>query len=96
MLMKDGAEHARLRRQDNTGFTSPVLDGRRHTIQRIVESLLDRVQEQRRMDVAVELSALLPALVMAELFDILAEDHERFLRIGRMGAQLRERTGAEG
>jgi cytochrome P450 PksS len=80
MLMKDGAEHARLRRQANAGFTSPVLDGWRPTIQRIIDSLLDRVQAQRRMDVAVDLSEPLPALVMAELFDIPAEDRERFQR----------------
>jgi cytochrome P450 len=78
MLMKDGAEHARLRRQANTGFTSQVLDGWRPTIQRVLESLLDRVQEQRRMDVAVDLSEPLPSLVMTELYEIPAEDHDRF------------------
>ncbi|REG23684.1 cytochrome P450 PksS [Archangium gephyra] len=80
MLMKDGTEHTRLRRQANTGFTSQLLDGWRPTIQRIIDSLLDRVQERRRMDVATELSEPLPALVMTELFDIPAEDHERFQR----------------
>lgn len=80
MLMKDGVEHTRLRRQANTGFTPATLDGWRPAIQRIIDSLLDRVQERRRMDVAVELSEPLPALVMTELFDIPAEDHERFQR----------------
>jgi cytochrome P450 PksS len=78
MLMRDGADHARLRRQANTGFTSPVLDGWRPTIRSIVESLLDAVQARRRMDVAVELSEPLPSLVLTRLFDIPAEDHDRF------------------
>ncbi|MCY1081063.1 cytochrome P450 [Archangium lansingense] len=80
MLMKDGPEHTRLRRQANTGFTAQVLEGWRPAIQRIIDSLLDRVQERRRMDVAVDLSEPLPALVMTELFDIPAEDHDRFQR----------------
>src|SRR3712207_3679304 len=44
ILLKYGAEHTRLRRQANTGFTSQVLDGWRPSIQRIIDSLLDRVQ----------------------------------------------------
>src|SRR5262249_11379561 len=80
MLMKDGTEHTRLRRQANTGFTSQVLDGWRPAIQRILDSLLDRVQAQRRVDVAGDLPGPLPALVVTELSDIPAEDHERFQR----------------
>jgi cytochrome P450 PksS len=82
MLMRDGAEHSRPRRQANAGFTSQALDAWRPTIHRIVESLLDGVQARGRMDVALELSEPLPSLVMTRLYAIPAEDHEKFQRWG--------------
>jgi cytochrome P450 PksS len=78
MLMQDGANHTRLRRQSNQGFTPQALENWRPLIHRTVESLLDRVQAQGHMDVATDLSGPLPSRVMAELFAIPAEDRERF------------------
>ncbi len=78
MLMRDGTAHTRLRRQSNQGFTSQAIENWRPLIHRTVESLLDRVQAQGHMDVATDLSEPLPAMVMAELFAIPAEDRERF------------------
>ncbi|WP_375765679.1 cytochrome P450 [Archangium gephyra] len=80
MNMRDGAEHARPRRQANQAFTSQALDNWRPTIARIVDSLLDRVQAQGRMDLAVDLAEPMSSLVMTELFGIPASDRERFLK----------------
>ncbi|HSN98473.1 MAG TPA: cytochrome P450 [Candidatus Nanopelagicales bacterium] len=78
MLMKDGAEHTRLRKLGNRGLTAATLDSLRPIIQRITNDLLDRVAPNGRMDVIQDLSALLPSTVIAELFRIPEEDRPRF------------------
>jgi len=80
MLMKDGPDHARLRRLGNRGFTSAVLDSVRPTIQRVTDELLDGVEPARRMDVTKDLSQPLPAMVIAEMFGIPTEDRRIFQR----------------
>ncbi len=80
MLMKDGPDHARLRRLGNRGFISAVLDSVRTTTQRATDELLGRVEPARRMDVAKDLSQPLPAVVIAEMFGIPAEDRRIFQR----------------
>ena len=74
MMMKDGAEHTRLRRLGNRGFTTATLDSLRPTIQRITDDLLDRVEPTGRMDIIQDLSALLPSTLIAEMFRVPEED----------------------
>src|SRR3954471_17589526 len=50
MLMKDGAEHHRLRTFCNHGFTPSILDRARPMIQQIVDDLLDEVAPRGRFD----------------------------------------------
>jgi cytochrome P450 PksS len=50
MLNNDGADHARRRRNANPGFTVQAMDGWRPAIRQAADSLLDRVQQQGRMD----------------------------------------------
>ncbi len=76
--MKDGAEHQRLRRQVNPGFTPQMLDSWRPAIRRIMEMLVDRVEPMGRMDLFLDIAHQLPVLVIAEILGIPAEDRERF------------------
>jgi cytochrome P450 PksS len=78
MLFRDGAEHHRLRVLGNRGFTPSMLDRARPMVQRVVDSLLDQVQSKGRMDLVEDFAQPLPALAIAELFGIPAEDRQKF------------------
>ncbi|HZH74556.1 MAG TPA: cytochrome P450 [Archangium sp.] len=78
MVMKDGAQHLRLRRLVNPGFTPQVLDSWRPAIRRVTNELVDQVRHQGHMDVVESIAYLLPPLIIAELFGIPTEDRERF------------------
>ncbi len=80
MSMKDGADHLRLRRQVSPSFSHQALDVWRPVIRRIMDALVDRVQDWGRMDLVREISYPLPQLVIAELLGIPAEDRELFQR----------------
>lgn len=80
MIMKDGPEHARLRRNANPGFAPNAIEGWRADVQKAAEALLDRVQAQGRMDLATEFSELLPSQVIMEFFAIPTRDQEDFLQ----------------
>jgi cytochrome P450 PksS len=93
MINSDGAEHARRRRNANPGFTTQAMDHWRPTILRIVESLLDKVQHQGRMDLVSDLAGPFPLHVIMELFDIPHEIREDFVRwsfdvVGLFGAPV--------
>jgi cytochrome P450 PksS len=79
MVMKDGKEHLRLRRNASPGFTPQALDAWLPAIRRTMNRLVDTVLPQGRMDLATDIAYLLPPLVMAELFAIPAEEHTRFV-----------------
>jgi cytochrome P450 len=78
MLMKDGAEHIRMRRQTMAAFTPHALASWRPTIYRIIEDLVARVQPKGHMDLVEDLSYQFPPLVLAEVVGVPAEDLERF------------------
>jgi len=76
--MKDGAEHQRVRRMVNPGFTPQMLDAWRPAIRRIMDSLVDRIESLGRMDLFLEIAHQLPPLVIAEILGIPTEDRDRF------------------
>lgn len=78
MLFRDGEEHHRLRILGNRGFTPSMLERSRPLIQKVVDGLLGRVQANGGMDIVADFSQPLPALVIAELFQIPEEDREKF------------------
>jgi cytochrome P450 len=78
MLFRDGAEHHRLRVFGNRGFTPTMLERARPMVQRIVEGLLDTAQQAGRMDAVADFAQPLPALAIAELFDIPKTDRDLF------------------
>ncbi|WNG37059.1 cytochrome P450 [Archangium violaceum] len=78
MFMRDGPEHVRLRRQTGMGFTPQRLDELRPIVHRIMRELLEQLSSRTEMDLVKDLSYPLPALAIAELLGVPAEDRERF------------------
>ena len=76
--MKDGADHLRLRRQMNPGFTPQVIDSWCPAIRRAMNQLLDQVQAEGRMDVAQLISNYLPPRVIAEILGVPPQAHQQF------------------
>ncbi len=80
MLMKDGAEHSRLRRDANPGLTPQAVAGWRQDVRTVTESLLDEIHPRGRMDLVSEFSELLPSRVLMEFFAIPARDQQDLIR----------------
>jgi cytochrome P450 len=88
MLMKDGPEHHRLRVLGNHAFTPSALRRWQAVIERVVDDLLDAALPRGRMDLIGDLARPLPAVVIAELFDIPPEDRELFHHWSMAGARF--------
>jgi cytochrome P450 len=78
MLMKDGAEHIRLRRATMAAFTPLALSDWRPVIYSTMERLVNQVQDRGQMDLVQEISYQLPPLVISEMLGIPAEERSRF------------------
>ncbi len=80
MLLKSGADHARLRGLVNKAFTPRRVAGLETRIEAITAKLLDDVDARGdgRSDLIADLATPLPVLVIADLLGIPAEDQPRF------------------
>lgn len=78
MYMIDGPEHLRLRKHASHGFTASALENFRPLIQRIVDKLLDDVDGKSGMELIADFADQLPAILMADMFDIPKADRARF------------------
>ena len=76
-VFTDPPAHSRLRGLMNQAFTSRAVIRLRPRIQEIVDDLIDRVQDQGRMDVIRDYAYPLPVTVIAEMLGVPAEDRER-------------------
>ena len=74
----DPPVHTRLRGLVNKALPPRFAEGWRPRIQSIVDSLLDAVQDARRMDLVGDFSAQLPAIVIADVVGVPPEDRVRF------------------
>ena len=70
MLLKDGADHARLRTLVNKAFTPRVVAELRPRVQAIADELLDAAAGRGELDAIEDLGMPLPIIVIAELFGI--------------------------
>jgi cytochrome P450 len=77
MLFLDAPAHTRLRSLASYAFTPQRVAALRGHILRIVESLLDTVQSNGRMDVIADLAEPLPNIVTAEMLGVPVEDHRQ-------------------
>ena len=78
IVMKDGADHRRLRAEEDRALCPAHVDRWSPSARRIVSGLLDRVQERRSMELVADVSEPLPTLLLAELLDVPPEDRARF------------------
>jgi pimeloyl-[acyl-carrier protein] synthase len=82
MLDRDPPDHTRLRSLVSKAFTPRVVEALRPHIQKIVDSLLDRVAGANAMDLIEDFAYPLPVIVICEMLGVPFEDHERFKQWG--------------
>src|SRR5262249_51068458 len=70
MVSVDGADHTRLRNLVSQGFTPRYVETLRPRIQQLADELLDRVQDQGRMDLVHDYGYPLPTNVTSEMLGI--------------------------
>ena len=78
LIHTDPPDHTRLRLLVTKAFSPRVIETMRTRIQGVVDSLLDSVQLNAKMDVISDLAFPLPATVISELLGIPVEDREQF------------------
>jgi len=78
MLFKNPPDHTRLRGLVSKAFTARAVEGLRGRVREIVDELLSAVRESGRMDMIADLAYPLPAMVIAEMLGVPAEDRSRF------------------
>jgi len=78
MLVMDPPDHTRVRGLVSKAFTPRRVAALRPRIEQIVEELLGEAGERGAMDLIADFAAPLPAIVIAELLGVPAEDHRKF------------------
>jgi len=78
MLIMDPPDHTRVRKLVNKAFTPKRIAALRGHIEALVATLLDEAAARGRFDVIHDLAEPLPAIVIAELLGVPAEDHRQF------------------
>jgi cytochrome P450 len=78
MLLLDGDDHTRVRGLVNKAFTPRRVATLGPRIQQIIDGLLDEALRDGSMDLMHDFAAPLPAIVIAELLGVPAEDHRQF------------------
>jgi len=78
LIHSDPPDHTRLRNLVTQAFTPRVIEAMRTRIQGVVDSLLDAVRPNNKMDLISDLAFPLPAIVISELLGIPVEDREQF------------------
>jgi len=77
MLFLDPPAHTRIRKLASSAFTPQRVEVLRGHIRHITNSLLDKVQHRRQMDVIADLAEPLPCIVTAEMLGVPVEDHQQ-------------------
>ena len=90
MLFLDPPDHTRLRGLASAAFTPRRVEVLRTHIQKIVDELLDRVQDKGGMDVIADFAAPMPAIVTAGMLGVPAEDH---VKLKQWSADFAEMLG---
>ncbi len=78
LLFKNPPDHTRLRGLVSKAFTARAVEALRGRIREIVDELLAAVRESGRMDLIADFAYPLPAMVIAEMLGVPAEDRNRF------------------
>jgi pimeloyl-[acyl-carrier protein] synthase len=78
MLTMDPPDHTRVRKLVNKAFTPRRVAALRGRIREIVAERLDAAERAAALELIHDLAEPLPAIVIAELLGVPAEDHRRF------------------
>jgi pimeloyl-[acyl-carrier protein] synthase len=78
MLVMDPPDHTRVRKLVNKAFTPRRIAQLRGRIEQIVDDSLEEMARAGRTDLIHDLAEPLPAIVIAELLGVPAEDHRKF------------------
>jgi cytochrome P450 len=78
MVFKDPPDHTRLRKLVNRAFTPRAVEGMRERVERLCDELLDDVVADGHADLLAALAYPLPAIVIAEMLGVPAQDRDRF------------------
>lgn len=96
MLVMDPPDHTRVRKLVNKAFTPKRIAAMRGHIDQLVTELLDAAEAGGRFDLIHDLAEPLPAIVIAELLGVPAEDHRQFREWSSgLIASVSARTGAQ-
>jgi cytochrome P450 len=79
MLFLDPPDHSRLRGLVARAFTPRMVESLRPRVQRLVDELLDAVQDQGEMEFVADFAYPLPAIVIAEMLGVPPEDRSQFI-----------------
>jgi len=78
ILHSDPPDHTRLRAVVTKDFTPALVEKTRPRIQAVVDSLIDAVEKNGRMDIVTDLAAPLPIGVIAEILGVPEPDRHLF------------------
>jgi cytochrome P450 len=88
LLFVDPPEHARLRRLVSRAFTPRAIDGLRHRIQEIANTLLDDLDDRTHCDLVANYSSRIPIEIIAEMLGIPREEVPDLYAFADRGARL--------
>jgi cytochrome P450 len=74
LLVVDPPEHARLRRLVSRAFTPRAIDGLRHRIHEVANSLLNDLNDNSHCDLVAEYASQIPIEIIAEMLGIPGEE----------------------
>lgn len=81
ILLKDGADHARLRRLVDRAFARGSIDDLRPRLTALADGLLDGLDPARPVDIVATYCRRLPLLAIAEMLGLAPADRDRLARL---------------
>ena len=85
MLDLDAPDHTRLRGLVHTVFTPRLIESLRQRLQNLTDELLNRLQNQRQMDLIHDYALQIPTTIIAEMLGIPVKDRLKFHRWSSAG-----------
>ncbi len=78
LVFRDPPDHTRLRRLVSRAFTPRAVEAWRDRVTGVVDELIDGLSEKEHFDLIEDFAYPIPAVVIAEMMGVPAEDRDRF------------------